>query len=250
MFRVLNTGMPPGRTLHRQGSRQRIAMQRQYLALNSALFFWLLALIAWGSHVTWLIWLSAGLSLCAFLLQALLMQVNAMFKKHKQIEITQPVAAAIATTAVEKEPANPDKHATTVIASDVRFEGNILSTGHVYIYGFLQGNIDAKDNLIKIMRGGQVEGNIVCRELIIDGNVTGQCTVDTVDIYENGSMFGTLAYRTLSVKKGGMFSGQAEVLPAETEKSNVVGLLVDNPQETSTGKRQKAPESASTVLPH
>lgn len=225
-------------------------MQRQYLALNSALFFWLLALIAWGSNVTWLVWLSAGLSLCAFLLHALFMQVNAMFKKKKQIEITQPVAAAVVPTTVEKETANPDKHATTVIASDVRFEGNIVSTGHVYIYGLLQGNIDAKDNLIKIMRGGQVEGNIVCRELIVDGSVTGQCTGDTVDIYENGSMFGTLAYRTLSVKKGGIFSGQAEVLTSETEKSNVVGLVVDNPQETNTAKRQKAPESARTTQPH
>lgn len=173
-----------------------------------------------------------------------------MFKRNKHIEIPQPVVAAT-PTAAEKEPTNnADKHGTTVIASDVRFEGNIISTGHVYIYGLLQGNIDAKDNLIKIMRGGLVEGNIVCRELIIDGTVLGQCTGDTVEIYENGSMTGTLAYRTLAVKKGGIFSGQAEALRPDPEKSNVVGLIAENPQEANVARRQKVKESVTTSQPH
>jgi cytoskeletal protein CcmA (bactofilin family) len=41
---------------------------------------------------------------------------------------------------------------------------------------------------------------------------------------------GTLAYRTLAIKKGGVFSGQAELLAAE--KSNVVGFIADTAIET------------------
>ncbi|MFX5313767.1 polymer-forming cytoskeletal protein, partial [Acinetobacter baumannii] len=79
--------------------------------------------------------------------------------------------------------------------------------------------IDAEDSQIKIMSGGLVEGNITCRELIIDGCILGQCRSETIEIDKNGQVTGTLAYRTLAINKGGVFSGQAELLPA-AEKSN------------------------------
>lgn len=198
-------------------------MERKYLALNSALFFWLLALIAWCFSAPLLACLFGGLSLCAFTIPHLLKLVNTMFKKNKIIETPQPNVAP-PLPASEKEPTAMEKHGTTVIASDVRFEGNITSGGHVYVHGELKGNIDAKESLIKIMRGGLVDGNITCRELIIDGSVIGQCSSDAIEICENGNVTGTLVYRALAVKKGGVFAGQADVLPALAEKTNVIGL--------------------------
>jgi cytoskeletal protein CcmA (bactofilin family) len=38
----------------------------------------------------------------------------------------------------------------------------------------------------------------------------GQCRSETIEIDKNGNVTGTLAYRTLAIKKGGVFSGQAE----------------------------------------
>ncbi|MCU6665003.1 bactofilin family protein [Silvania hatchlandensis] len=200
-------------------------MERKYLTLNSALLLWLLALIAWCLNVPPLAWLFAALSLAAFAIPLLLYQVNIMFKKTKIIEMDKPAEFMPPAPASEKEPTVIEKHGTTVIASDVCVEGNIVSGGHVYVHGTLNGNIDSKESLIKVMRGGLVEGNITCRELIIDGKVIGQCSSDMVEICEHGQVTGTLAYRTLAVKKGGSFSGQAEVLPAVAEKNNVVGLM-------------------------
>lgn len=203
-------------------------MDRKYLALNSALLFWLLALVAWGFNARSLTWLFAALTLMAFSLPLLSNQVNLMFKKQKKIETDKQEILPQAPV-IEKEPTAVEKYGTTVIASDVQFEGNIVSGGHVYVHGTLNGNIDSKESLIKIMRGGQVEGNITCRELIVDGKVIGQCSSDTIEICENGQITGTLLYRTLAIKKGGVFSGQAEVLPAVAEKNNVVGMIKENP---------------------
>jgi cytoskeletal protein CcmA (bactofilin family) len=203
-------------------------MDRKYLALNSALLFWLLALVAWCSGAFFLTWLFAAFSLLSFGLSLLLNQVKIMFKKSKTTETAKSELILPPVPAIEKEPTVPEKHGTTVIASDVRFEGNVVSGGHVYVHGTLIGNIDAKESLIKIMRGGQVEGNITCRELIVDGKVIGLCSGDIIEICENGQVTGTLAYRTLAVKKGGQFSGQAEVLPAVAEKTNVVGLMKES----------------------
>ncbi|BBT92641.1 hypothetical protein WP8W19C02_42610 [Enterobacter cloacae] len=204
-----------------------ISMERKYLALNSALLFWLLSLAAWCFATRQLAWIFAALSLLAFTLPLLINLGNVMFKKNKINEIKVPTALPPAPV-MEKEPTATEKHGTTVIANDVRVEGNIVSTGHVYVHGELIGNIASEQSLIKIMRGGRVEGNITCRELIIDGAVIGECHSDAIEICENGEVTGTLSYRALAVKKGGMFSGIAEMLPAAIEKNNVVGLIKDS----------------------
>lgn len=205
-----------------------IPMERKYLALNSALLFWLLALLAWCYAAWQLAWLFAALSVLAFTLPLLINLGNVMFKKNKMNEIKVPNPLP-SPPVLEKEPTATEKHGTTVIATDVRVEGNIVSTGHAYVHGELIGNIASEQSLIKIMRGGRVEGNITCRELIIDGTVIGECHSDAIEICENGELTGTLSYRALAVKKGGIFSGIAEMLPAAIEKNNVVGLIKDIP---------------------
>lgn len=205
-----------------------IPMERKYLALNSALLFWLMALLAWCYAAWQLAWLFAAFSVLTFTLPLLINLGNVMFKKNKMNEIKVPNPLP-STPVLEKEPTATEKHGTTVIATDVRVEGNIVSTGHVYVHGELIGNITSEQSLIKIMRGGRVEGNITCRELIIDGTVIGECNSDAIEICENGELTGTLSYRALAVKKGGIFSGIAEMLPAAIEKNNVVGLIKDIP---------------------
>ena len=194
-------------------------MDKQYLAINGALFFWLLALIAWSVDASALARLAAACALIAFLLHSQRNKINAMFiKKNK----TEPQISEAATPPAIN-------HETTVIASGVHFVGNIVASGHVYIHGQVTGNIEAKEHLIKVMREGQVEGNVSCRELIIDGKVQGQCHGDSITIEEHGHLEGTLAYRALAIKKGGVFSGRAEMLAAAENKSHILGLVADAP---------------------
>ncbi len=173
-----------------------------------------------------------------------------MFKKQKPAEVQATVNVPTAAPATEAAAPIVEKHTNTVIASDVHVEGNIVSSTPVYIHGNLHGNITAPEGMIKVMRNGTVEGNISCRELIIDGTVIGQCVADTLEIYENGKIDGTLAYRHIAVKRGGAFSGQVEILPPVQEKTNVVGLKMDplpeaieNPPEEK-GKQKKSQHPA------
>ncbi|AWT18940.1 polymer-forming cytoskeletal protein [Klebsiella grimontii] len=205
-------------------------MESKYIALNSALLFWLLGLMAWCFESTYLAWLSGSFSLSSFVFHFQYQRINHMFKKNKIIEATPP-AVNTAVLNGESPSAVARKPATTVIASGIRFDGNIIAEGDVDIYGTVSGNIDARESQIKIMTGGLVEGNITCRELVIDGCVIGQCHSETIEIDKNGNVTGTLAYRTLTIKKGGVFSGQAELLPA-ADKSNVVGFIADTAIET------------------
>ncbi|MCL0566599.1 hypothetical protein OQ622_15350, partial [Klebsiella pneumoniae] len=78
-------------------------MDKQYLAINGALFFWLLALIAWSVDASALARLAAACALIAFLLHSQRNKINAMFiKKNK----TEPQISEAATPPAIKEGAN------------------------------------------------------------------------------------------------------------------------------------------------
>lgn len=218
-------------------------MESKYIDLNSALLFWLLGLMAWCCESTYLAWLSGSFSLSSFVFHFQYHRINHMFKKNKNVEATPqtvatPVLNSASPLAVSRKPA------ATVIASGIRFDGNIIAEGDVDIYGTVSGNIDAEESQIKIMAGGLVEGNITCRELIIDGCILGQCRSETIEIDKNGQVTGTLAYRTLAINKGGVFSGQAELLPAAADKSNVVGFIADTAAETKNRADRHTVEAA------
>ena len=218
-------------------------MESKYIALNSALLFWLLGLMAWCCESTYLAWLSGSFSLSSFVFHFQYHRINHMFKKNKNVEATPqtvatPVLNSASPLAVSRKPA------ATVIASGIRFDGTIIAEGDVDIYGTVSGNIDAEESQIKIMAGGLVEGNITCRELIIDGCILGQCRSETIEIDKNGQVTGTLAYRTLAINKGGVFSGQAELLPAAADKSNVVGFITDTAVETKERAEAHTAEAA------
>ncbi|MFP5594584.1 bactofilin family protein [Kluyvera sp. 142486] len=218
---------------------------REFLAVNCAIIFWLLALIAWFFNVPSLAYLSGACTLSSFITHIKLNQANHMFKKNKSADVS-PVTSPTSLPGEEKEPIGAKKQDATVVASNVCFEGNIASNGHVYIYGSLKGNIEAAEGLIKIIHGGLVEGNINCRELIIDGSVVGQCSSQSLEIAENGHVVGTIAYHTLAIKKGGKFSGQAEILPAETKKNNTYSLA---PQPAASGDTAKSAEKNDKKKP-
>lgn len=218
---------------------------RELLAVNCTIFFWLLALIAWYFSTPSLACLSGVCALSSFVIHIKLNQANHMFKKNKSADVI-PSPSPAPLPCEEKESVSTKKQDPTVIASNVCFEGNIASSGHVYIYGSLKGNIEAEEGLIKIIHGGLVEGNIACRELIIDGNVVGQCRSQSLEIAENGHVVGTIAYHHLAIKKGGKFSGQAEILPAETGKNNVPGFAHET---TASAGPSKAAEKNDKKKP-
>lgn len=209
-------------------------MERVNYFFTAGLCFWAFALLAWCFDATHLAVLPGSLALIAFLLHILQQRVFTMFGKSKNpmAEPQNNIVVSPVSAPVEKETPREEKQNNTVISSEVRFEGNIIATGQVYIYGQVHGNIESNGGIIKIMRNGLVEGNITCRELIVDGMVIGECKSDSIDIYENGNINGAISYAALAIKKGGVFIGQSYTMPATPaveKKTNVVDLSQEKP---------------------
>ncbi|HHR6080897.1 TPA: bactofilin family protein [Providencia alcalifaciens] len=121
-------------------------------------------------------------------------------------------------------PVISEEKTNTIIAKDVVFEGNITSNEQVHIYGTVIGNIVGKNNTVKIMQNGQVTGNITSNELWVNGKVEGECVSETISIDTNGEIYGTIRYSNLSIKKGGIFSGLAEIKSAAKPADNVTSF--------------------------
>ncbi|TGB80898.1 hypothetical protein CRI66_00105 [Escherichia sp. E4694] len=210
----------------------------KHMFLNAGIMFWTLALIFWCSGKLLIAIILFFFMHCAFSANFLKKRILTMFNKSKSAKDKLELVSTIENSDVsstlkkfENSKLSSDSGAgtdSTVIASDVVFDGNINSNKQIYIYGCVNGNIIAKDGLVKIMRNGVVEGNINSRELIVDGTIKGHCQSDSVDIYENGRLDGTLVYASLSIKKGGVFTGKAEVLTQTVVKQKIVELKTES----------------------
>lgn len=187
-------------------------MEWQYRYINLALFCWATALVSWCLEALFWAALAAAMTFLTLFLHMVKNQVNVMFGKDKSSK-NAPLTVATPPHNHEKEGGREDKQ-NTVIAHGTQLIGNVTATGQMHIFGTITGNIDAKEGIIKVMRNGMVEGNILCRELFIDGAVNGECFSETINIEESGAITGTLTYSKLTIKNGGIFSGQAKLIPA------------------------------------
>lgn len=113
----------------------------------------------------------------------------------------------------------------TIIAGGVRLEGNLFGSSEIYIYGEVTGTVDAGDGLVKIMRHGVVKGDIRCKELIINGDVQGECYASSICLDEYANANGLLSYATLSVQPGGVFVGKAEKIILSESKTKVIDIV-------------------------
>ncbi|EDH3766143.1 Ccm protein [Salmonella enterica subsp. enterica] len=225
-------------------------MKKKYFAINLAFFFWFLALVCYLLHTELMTVVAGALSISGFIIHIRLNQAESMFKKRNLIDKLQ-FPSQEQTSQDENLSSDVKDNNTTVIARNTCFKGDISSDGQVHIFGRLKGNIDAKDSITKIIKGGIVEGDITCHELFVNGNLAGNCICDSLEIAENGKVTGTITYNTLTIKKGGEFSGQAEAKPqnedsktyntTKTIPNNKPDLLANIEPSNSNPLEQKSP---------
>jgi len=98
------------------------------------------------------------------------------------------------------------KTTPTIIARDLKIEGEITSTGLVEIEGTIKGNING--NSVILREDGFVEGVIVAESLSIRGRFEGTIKAQHLEVSGTANILGTIEYGTLSVEDGACIDGQ------------------------------------------
>lgn len=123
----------------------------------------------------------------------------------------------------------------TVVAHGGHFRGEMVVTGDVHIYGYVEGLIRVTEGIVRIMKTGRVEGEIFAPFMTLDGEVLGLCESPRLDILEHGHMQGIIRTHALSIAPGGRFLGQSDTYLAPAE-----GEYLD---ELSRARQERTPPS-------
>lgn len=98
------------------------------------------------------------------------------------------------------------KSTPTILAKDLKIEGDILSAGLIEIEGFVKGNI--KGNSVIIREGGAMEGELMAESLNVKGKFNGTIRAKNINISGKAQINGVVEYCSLSVEDGACIDGQ------------------------------------------
>ena len=99
----------------------------------------------------------------------------------------------------------------TIIGQNGDFEGKFTVKHSVRIDGRMKGNITTTET-VTIGNAGQVEGDIVARDVIIGGKVSGSIKAEGKVTLEESSVFtGELKTKKLVIVEGAVFNGATEM---------------------------------------
>jgi cytoskeletal protein CcmA (bactofilin family) len=95
---------------------------------------------------------------------------------------------------------------STLISEGCILDGNIKAPAYARIDGQITGDIMVDEGLI-IGEKGSVHGNIVTKEMVVYGAVTGNLQVNSLEIKASGKITGEIRTQTLLVENGAVYNG-------------------------------------------
>ncbi len=95
---------------------------------------------------------------------------------------------------------------STLISEGCIFDGNLKAPAYARIDGQITGDIIVDEGLI-IGEKGTILGNIITKELVVYGTVTGNLQVNSLEIKSSGKIQGEIRTQTLQVENGAIYNG-------------------------------------------
>lgn len=121
--------------------------------------------------------------------------------------------------------------AINLIGVGTQIIGDIISSGDVRIDGTLNGNINLNGRLV-IGPNGKIEGNVICQNADISGEVKGKLeVVEMLVLKTTAKILGDMITGKLSIEPGAVFTGSCNM-----------GAIVKNIN--STGEKSIATKTA------
>ncbi|HGY4723272.1 TPA: polymer-forming cytoskeletal protein, partial [Citrobacter amalonaticus] len=58
------------------------------------------------------------------------------------------------------------------------------------VCGHITGSVILHEGVLRVMKGGRIDGDVTAPAVTLDGSIAGTCDADMVDILENGHLDG------------------------------------------------------------
>lgn len=132
-------------------------------------------------------------------------------------------------------PANLNSSAAnqySMIGKSIMIKGEIVAADPVYVYGSVEGSINAPAHRVTVGKEGTVKADIRAREVVIMGDVCGNVDCrERVEIRADGSLLGDLSTSRIFIEEGAVLSGSIDVhKPSKKEKAEAREELGAEPE--------------------
>ena len=145
-----------------------------------------------------------------------------MFSKSKKTETKGMVVAPVPIPpkdneqdSLRKDPTGrPEENkvftkvAPSVLSSDLKVKGNLLTTGDIQIEGIIEGDIQA--NLLTVGETSKINGEITADDIIINGNVVGRVRGLKVRLTNKARVQGDIIHKAIAIETGAHFEGTVQ----------------------------------------
>jgi cytoskeletal protein CcmA (bactofilin family) len=135
-----------------------------------------------------------------------------------------------------EKPARAKPSATpSILSSDLRIEGDVISLGDLHISGSVRGDVVARD--LTLDEGGSVTGAVSADIAVIAGSVAGRLTAASVVLKPTARLAADVTHVSLAMEPGAAFEGLSHrVIAVEgAEDSAVRKLLLSPPVSSEAG---------------
>ncbi len=95
---------------------------------------------------------------------------------------------------------------STLICEGCILDGNLKAPAFARIDGQVTGDVMVDEGLI-LGEKGSILGNILTKEMVIYGTVTGNIQTNSLEIKSTGKVSGEIRTQTLSVENGAVYNG-------------------------------------------
>jgi cytoskeletal protein CcmA (bactofilin family) len=100
----------------------------------------------------------------------------------------------------------------TLIGKSLIVKGEVTGLEAMHIEGRVEGSIALPGNTITVGRTGQTEAMLIANEIVVFGQVRGNCQAsDHLDIRSEGSMSGDAIVSRISIADGAFIKGNIDV---------------------------------------
>jgi cytoskeletal protein CcmA (bactofilin family) len=108
--------------------------------------------------------------------------------------------------------------APSILSSDLKIEGDIVSQGELHISGSVKGDVVARK--LTLGEGGSITGAVEADMAVIAGNLAGRLTATSVVLARSARVVADVTHVSLSIEQGAIFEGfsrRVDTIEAVTE---------------------------------
>ena len=145
-----------------------------------------------------------------------------MFSKSKKPENKEMVVAPVPMPPKDNEPDHSAKEPTgvpaeekvftkvppSVLSSDLKVKGNLLTSGDIQIEGVIEGDIQA--HLLTVGETSKIKGEIIADDVIINGHVVGCVRGLKVRLTNKARVEGDIIHKAIAIESGAHFEGTVQ----------------------------------------